>query len=321
MPRITMASLGIAATLLSAAVFAQSYPAKPVRWIVPLPPGGGTDLISRAIAAKLTEAWKMQVVVENRPGASGTIGLDALVRAPADGYTVALGQAANVTIAPSLYSKVPYDPIKDLAPITLVTALPLIVVCHPSFPARNIKEMVDYARAKPGAINYGSPGNGMIGHLSMEMLKSVTKTDMVHIPYTGASRALTELIAGQIVVYASSVPAAVPLIKSGRLRALAVTTAKRVSTAPDIPAVAETIPGYEAISWYGVFAPAATPRDIVTRLRTDVVKVLMMPDVRERFTSEGGEPVGDTPEQFGAFVKSEIPKWAKVIKDARVKVD
>lgn len=319
---ILTCAFAMLAASVSAPLAAQGYPAKPVRWIVPFPPGGGTDLISRTLAAKLSEAWKVQVVADNRPGAAGTIGLEAAVRAPADGYTIVLGQASNVSVAPSLYRKLPYDPLKDLLPVTQVIAPPLVVVSHPSFPAKNIKDLIASARAKPNAITYGSPGNGTIGHLSVEMLKTMAKIDMLHIPYTGASRAITELMGGQIVIYSSSIPPAIPLIKAGRLKALGVTSAKRVAVMPDVPTIAESgVPGYEAVNWYGVFVPAGTAREIVMRLHEDIVRVLKQPSVMERFASEGGVPVGNTPEQFAAIVRAEIPMWAKVIRTSGVKID
>ncbi len=321
MSLVMKGSAALIAAFVASSVFAQAYPAKPVRWVIPMPPGGGTDLISRTVAAKLTEAWKLQVVAENRPGAGGTIGMEAVVRSAADGYTVVLGQAANVTVAPSLYSRLPYDPLKDLTPVTQVIAPPQVVVSHPSFPVRSIKELIAYARAKPTAITYGSSGNGTIGHLGLEMLKSMAKIEMLHIPYTGASRALTELMGGQIAVYCSSMPPAVPQLKAGRLKALGVTAAKRLGNMPDVPAIAETVPGYEAVNWYGVFLPAGAPRDIVNKLHADVAKVINLPDVKERFASEGGEPVGNTPEQFASIIRAEIPRWAKVIKEAKIKVD
>lgn len=313
--------LAIALALPPAMVAAQAYPAKAVRWVIPFPPGGGTDLISRTLTQKLGEAWGVQVIADNRPGAGGTIGMNIAARSPGDGYTIVLGQAGNIAVAPALYAKLPYDPLKDVIPVTQVVAPPLVVVSHPSFPAKDVKGLIAAARAKPGAITYGSPGNGLIGHLALEMLKSMTRVDMVHIPYNGAARALTELIGGQIVVYASSMPPAVPMIKAGRLKALAVTSAKRIAAMPEVPAVSETVPGYAAVNWYGVFVPAGTPREIVARLNDDIVKILRQPDVRQRFASEGGEAVGDTAEQFAAFVRAEIPKWAKVVKDSGAKVD
>ncbi|HEY9446565.1 MAG TPA: tripartite tricarboxylate transporter substrate binding protein [Burkholderiales bacterium] len=307
---------------VAAACAADGYPAKPVRWIVPFPPGGGTDLISRTVAAKLGEAWKVQVVPDNRPGSGGTIGMGMAAKSPADGYTIVLGQASNIAVAPGLYAKLPYDPLRDFLPVTQVIAAPLVIVSHPSFPARSAKELVARAKAQPGAITFGSPGNGTIGHLSMELLKSMAKIDMLHIPYTGASRAITELMGGQIVVYSSSMPPAVPLIHAGKLKALGVTTAKRLAPLPDVPTVAESaVPGYEAVNWYGVFAPAGTPKEIVARLHDDIARVLHQPDVQKRFASEGGEIIANTPEQFDAFIRREIPKWTKVIKDSGARVD
>lgn len=319
--RNALCGIAMACTAVAAAA-ADTYPTKPVRWIVPFPPGGGTDLISRTVAAKLGEAWKVQVVPDNRPGSGGTIGMSAAAKSPADGYTIVLGQASNVAVAPGLYAKLPYDPLRDFMPVTQVIAAPLVIVSHPSFPAKNVKDLVARAKAQPGAITFGSPGNGTIGHLSMELLKSMARIDMLHIPYTGASRAITELMGGQIVVYSSSMPPAVPLIHAGKLKALGVTTAKRLAPLPDVPTVAESaVPGYEAVNWYGVFAPAGTPREIVAKLHEDIARVLQQPDVQKRFASEGGEVIANTPEEFGAFIRREIPKWTKVIRDSGARVD
>ena len=314
-----LAALLCASSTCSAA---DTYPNKPVRWVVPFPPGGGTDLISRTIATKLNEVWGVQVIADNRPGGGGTLGLGIAAKMPADGYTIVLGQASNVAVAPGLYAKLAYDPVKDLQPITNVIAAPLVIVSHPSFPAKNAKELIAYARAKPGAVTFGSPGNGTIGHLSMELLKTSAKINMLHIPYKGATLAITELIGGQIVLYASSMPPALPLINAGKLKALGVTTAKRLAPLPNVPTIAESgVPGYEAVNWYGVFVPAGTPKEIVAKLHDDIVRVLRQPDVKERFAGEGGDIIADTPEQFGVFIRKEIPKWTKVIKDAAVKVD
>ncbi len=293
-----------------------------MRWVVPFPPGGGTDLISRTIASKLSELWGTQVVADNRPGGGGTIGLGIAAKTPPDGYTIVLGQASNVAVAPALYGKLPYDPVKDLQPITNVIAAPLVIVSHPSFPARNMKELITYAKSKPGVVTFGSPGNGTIGHLSMELLKTMANISMLHIPYKGATLAITELIGGQIVLYASSMPPALPLINGGKLKALGVTTAKRLAPLPNVATVAESgVPGYEAVNWYGVFVPAGASKEIVAKLHNDIVRVLKQPDVKDRFAGEGGDIIADTPEQFAAFVNKEIPKWSKVVKDASVKVD
>ncbi len=310
------------ACAIAPCVAADAYPAKPVRWIVPFPPGGGTDLISRTIATKLSEIWGVQVVADNRPGGGGTLGMGIAAKLPADGYNIVLGQASNVAVAPALYAKLNYDPVKDLQPITNVIAAPLVIVSHPSFPAKNAKEMIAYAKAKPDALTFGSPGNGTIGHLSMELLKTSAGIKMLHIPYKGATLAITELIGGQIVLYASSMPPALPLIQAGKLKALGVTTTKRLGPLPNVPTIAESgVKGYEAVNWYGVFVPAGASKEIVAKIHNDVVRVLKQPDVKDRFAGEGGDIIADTPEEFGAFVRKEIPKWSKVVKDASVKVD
>lgn len=316
-------SLIIAAMLCAnAASAADGYPTKPVRWMVPFPPGGGTDLISRTIATKLSEMWGVQVVADNRPGGGGTLGMGIAAKLPADGYNIVLGQASNVAVAPALYPKLNYDPVKDLQPVTNVIAAPLVIVSHPSFPAKNAKEMIAYAKAKPDALTFGSPGNGTIGHLSMELLKTSAGIKMLHIPYKGATLAITELIGGQIVLYASSMPPALPLIQAGKLKALGVTTSKRLGPLPNVPTIAESgVKGYEAVNWYGVFVPTGVSKEIVVKIHNDVVRVLKQPEVKDRFASEGGDIIADTPEEFAAFVRREIPKWSKVVKDASVKVD
>lgn len=312
----------LAAAMWGGAALAQNYPAKPVRWIVPMPPGGGTDLISRTITIELAKLWGVNVLAENRPGAGGTIGLEIAIRAPGDGYTIVLGQASNVAVAPGLYKKLSYDPVKDLAPITNVVAAPLVVVSHPSLPAKNARELIALVRSKPGAVTFGSSGNGTIGHLSLEMLKSDARLQMLHIPYNGATRALTALLSGEIVIYSSSMPPALPHIKSGRLKALGVTSSKRLVPLSDTPTIAESgVADFEALNWYGVFAPLGVPKDIMAKLHTDIVKVLRQPDVQARFAGEGGDVVANTPEEFAAFVRREIPKWARVIQASGAKVD
>lgn len=316
------ALLALGICLFAVPVFAQNYPAKSIRWIAPFPPGGGTDLISRTIAQKLNEAWGQQVLVDNRPGSGGTIGLALATKAPADGYTVVLGQLANVGIAPALYSKLPYDPVRDLAPVSLVLSAPLILVAHPSLPAKNTKELLVLARARPDLITFGSPGNGTTGHLAAEMIKSATGVKMTHIPYKGASPAITDLMGGQIAIYVSTIPPALPLLKSGRLKALGVTSAQRAPALPEVPTIAESgLPGYEVTNWYGVMVPAGVPRDILGKLHTEIVRILRLPDVQKRFQGEGGTVSPDTPEQFAAFIRSEIAKWGKAVKDSGARVD
>jgi tripartite-type tricarboxylate transporter receptor subunit TctC len=319
-----LAALIAAASLvmLPLAAAAQNYPTKVVRWIAPFPPGGGTDVISRAIAQKLTEAWGQQVIVENRPGSGGTIGLAAVAKSPPDGYTIALGQLANMGIAPGLYAKLPYDPVKDLQPVTVALSSPLILVAHPSLPAKNVKELLALARAKPDAITFGSPGNGTTGHLAAEMIKSTTGVRMTHVPYKGASPAITGLMGGEIAMYVSTIPAASPMLKSGRIKALGVTSAKRIAALPELPTIAESgLAGYEVTNWWGVVLPAGPPRDILARVHQDVMRVLKLPDVQGRFAGEGGDVVANTPEEFAAFIREEIPKWTKAIKASGARVD
>jgi tripartite-type tricarboxylate transporter receptor subunit TctC len=315
---VAMLALGLA----SGAALAQSYPSKPIRWIAPFPPGGGTDVISRTIAQKLTEAWGQQVIVENRPGSGGTIGLATAAKSAPDGYTVVLGQLANMGIAPGLYAKLPYDPVRDLAPVSLVLSAPLILVAHPSLPAKNTKELLALARAKPDSITFGSPGNGTTGHLAAEMIKSTTGVKMTHVPYKGASPAITGLLGGEIAIYVSTIPPALPMMKAGRLKALGVTSTKRTATLPDVPTISESgLPGYEVTNWYGVMLPAGVSKDLIARLNAEVARILRLPDVQQRFQGEGGDVAPNTPEQFAAFIKSEIAKWDKAIKASGARVD
>lgn len=310
------------AALATCHATAQSYPAKPIRWVVPFPPGGGTDITTRTVTAKLAEALGQQIVIDNRPGSGGTIGLSIAAKLPPDGYHVSTGQLANMGIAPALYPKLPYDSTKDFAPISRVASAVLVLVSHPSFPARTVKDLMAMARAKPGVITYGSPGNGTSGHLSVEMIRVAGKLDMVHVPYKGAAPALTDLLGGQITIYFSSIPPSVALIKSGRLKALGTSGTKRAAALPDVPTIAESgIPGFSVDNWYGVVGPAGMPKEAIARLNAELVKVLASPDLRERFTADGSEAISSTPEQFGTFIRDEVQKWGKVVREAKVKVD
>jgi tripartite-type tricarboxylate transporter receptor subunit TctC len=312
----------VALAALSANAAGQTYPTKPVRWVIPFPPGGGTDTISRTLAQKLTEIWGQQVIADNRPGSGGTIGMAIAAKLPADGYNLVLGQLANVAIAPALYPKLGYDPVKDFTPISLALKSPLILVVHPSVPAKNVKELIALARAKPDSITFGSAGNGTTGHLGTELIKSTGKVKMTHIPYKGASPAFTGLLGGEIAVYLSSIQPAIPMMKAGRVRALGVTGAERIRTLPDVPTIAESgLPGYEVTNWYGVMAPAGVPKDLLGRIHAGVVKALKQPDVQQRFDAEGGDASPNTPEQFAAFIKAEIAKWEKAVRDSGAKVD
>jgi tripartite-type tricarboxylate transporter receptor subunit TctC len=322
MKRITRTCIAAAAVCAAFSAHAQNYPSKPIRWIIPFPPGGGTDVISRTLATELTKAWGQQVIADNRPGSGGTIGLAAATKLPPDGYNLVLGQLANVGIAPALYSKLPYDPVKDLQPITLALTSPLVLVAHPSFPAKNLKELIAIAKAKPDTVTFGSPGNGTTGHLGIELLKTMTNIRMTHIPYKGAVPAFTGLMGGEIAIYLSSIPPALPHLQSGRVRGLGVTSAKRMATLPNIPTIAEAgVPGYEVTNWYGVMAPAGLPKDVLARLHGELVRILKQPDVQHRFAAEGGDIGADTPEHFAQFIRNEIAKWGKAVKASGAKID
>jgi tripartite-type tricarboxylate transporter receptor subunit TctC len=322
-PMPVLAALVLAAFTPDAALAqASAYPAKPIRFVVPFPPGGGTDILSRALAQKLSESFGQQVIIDNRPGAGGNIGADIAAKAAPDGYTLVMGQTSNLAINPTLFAKMPYDAVKDFAPITLVTEAPLVVVVPQASSIRSIRDLIAQAREKPGTINFASPGNGTVGHLVGEMFKRQAGIDMVHVPYKGAAAALTDLLGGQVSVYFASGPVAAGQLKGGRIRAIGVTSLKRSPTMPEVPTVAESgLPGFDAASWYGVLAPAGTPKEIVARLHAEMVRAMQSPDLKERMTAEGGEPIGSTPAEFAAFIRSETVKWARVIKEAGAKVD
>jgi tripartite-type tricarboxylate transporter receptor subunit TctC len=320
--RLTTAFILCCALAAGPAGAQQSYPSKPVRMVLPYPPGGGSDTIGRPLAQKLTESLGQQVVVENRGGANGNIGMEHVARATPDGYTIVFALTAQLAINPGLYSRVPYDPVKDFAPITLLGTGAYILVVHPSLPAKSLKQLVALAKAQPGQIAYSSSGNGSGGHLAAELLNSMAGIRMLHVPYKGGGPALMDLIAGQVQVLFSTQLASWPHIQSGRIRALAVSTAKRPASIPDLPTVAEAgLPGYDSGVWYGVLAPAGTPRDIIARLNGDVIRALNQPDYRGLLVNNAIDPIGSPPEQLGQYIKTELVKWAKVVKDAGVRVD
>jgi len=307
-----IASCGIAS--------AQTYPVKPIRLIAPFPPGGSTDLLARVIAQKLTDAWGQQVIVENRGGAGGTIGVELAARAAPDGYTIVMGHIGAFGANPTLYPKLPYDAIKDFAPITLLAMVPNGMVVHPTLPVRSVKDLLAVARAKPGNVLYGSGGSGSAAHLAMVYFELLAKVKLTHIPYKGTGPAIYDLIAGQTSTMITGMAALMPHIKSQKLRIIGVGTAKRLAVLPDVPTISEAgVPGYEATQWYGILAPAATPRDIVMKLNAEMVKALRLPDVRERLAGDGVVPVGNTPEEFSAHIKSEIARWAPVVKASGAK--
>lgn len=300
---------------------AANYPAKSIRYIVGYTPAGTADLLARAVGQKLTEAWGQQVVVENRPGAGTNIGTELAAKSAPDGYTLFMPTVANA-INPTLYPKLAYDPLKDFAYITNFAKVPGIVVCHPSVPVKNAKELIALAKAKPNALRHGSTGIGSPHHLAAELFKSMSGVKMIHIPYKGATPALTDVVAGHIEIYFGAMVSTIPHVKSGRLRALGVTSLKRVAAAGDTPTLDEQgLKGFETGSWFGMAVPTGTPREIIAKLHAEAVRAIAAPDIRDRMGAEGAEFVGDTPEQFTAFIKTEIVKWGKAVKASGAKVD
>jgi tripartite-type tricarboxylate transporter receptor subunit TctC len=315
----------VAASMFAATAtgaFAADYPNKPIRLVVPFSAAGTTDFLARAIAQKLGTNMGTTVIVDNRPGAGGNIGSDIVAKADPDGYTLLLGTVGTHAINASLYKKMPYDTVKDFAPITLVASVPNIVVVHPSVPAKSIKELLALAKAKPGNLTFASSGNGSSIHLSGELFKSMAGVDMLHVPYKGSGPAVADLVGGQVNLMFDNMPSSLPHVKSGRLRAIAVTGAKRSPAVPDLPTIAESgVPGYDSVAWFGVLAPAGTPPAIVNQLNAEIIKVLKSPDVAHRLSSQGAEPAYNTPEQFSAYIKTEMGKWAKVVKASGAQVD
>lgn len=297
----------------------QGYPNKPVRFIIPFPPGGPTDILGRVVAARLTETWAVQVVPDNRPGAGGNIGTEQCAKSPADGYTVCMLSIAQ-TISPSIYPKLGFDPVKDLAHVTLLATLPSLLVVHPSLPARNVKELVALARARPGALNYASGGAGTSSQMLMELFKLHAGVNIVHIPYKGTGPALVDQISGLIEVAFSTIIAAGPYTRSGRLRALAVSTKERFPQMPDVPAIAESgFKGFDGGSWQGIVTPAGVPRDIVQKANLDLTKMLTSAEMKEKILVMGGITLGNSPEEFAVYVKAEVEKWGKVVRAARIR--
>jgi tripartite-type tricarboxylate transporter receptor subunit TctC len=315
--------LGAALALLAVAttVQAQAFPNRPVRIVVHFPPGGPVDFVARALGQRLSETWKQPVTIENRPGAGGVVGVELVLRSPPDGHTLVLGTSGSMALAPALL-KLPYDVFTDLAPISLVVINPQILVVHPSLPVRTVPDLIKLAKSKPGEINYASVGPGSPNHMGMEMLNSMAGINMVHIPYKGTTPALTDVISGQVSLLFNSMPSVLPHIKSGRLRAVAVGSAKRSPATPTVPTVSETrgLESFQYTTWYGLFGPAAMPKDAINQINADTVKALNQPDMSELFASQGAEPAPSSPEGLAKFMRGEFETWRKVIKAANIKI-
>ena len=320
--KLLQLATAVLATAIAQVALAQPFPSKPVKMIVPFPPGGGTDILARPLAQKLSEKWGQPVIIDNRGGAGGNIGVKAAADAEPDGYTIILGVQGTHAVNPSLYANPGFDTLRDFAPLTMVANTPNIVVVHPSVPATTVAQLIAYAKANPGKLNYATPGNGTPSHLATEMFKSMAGVDLTHVPYKGSGPALTDMLGGQTQVWIANAPVVLQHIKTGKLRALATTSAKRPAIAADIPTLAEAgLPGYEADTWYGLFAPAKTPKPILDKLHADIVEALRSPEIRETYASQGAEVVANSREEFTAKVRDDLAKWKKVIADLKLRVD
>ena len=301
---------------------AETFPSRPLRLIVPFPPGGGTDIIARMVSQRLNDAFGMQVVVDNRGGASGIIGTELAVKANPDGHTLLIGSVSTICINASLYKKLPFDTVKDLAPVSLVASTPSMLVVGTSIAAKSVKELIALAKSKPGQLHFASAGSGSSAHLGGELLKQAAGIDIQHVPYKGTGPAVTDLVSGQVAIFISNMPSVLPMVKANRLRALAVTSLQRSALVPDLPTVAESgIPGFEVIVWYGVLAPAATPKPIISRVNQEVRKMSGMQDVKERLSVQGAEAVSSTPEEFAKRIRDDLMKWGKIVKASGARVD
>ena len=320
--RAAIGAIALAAATLSLGAAAQAYPTKPITIVVPFSAGGTTDILARLVGQYLTTELGQPVVVDNKADAGGNIGGALAAKAPADGYTLFMGTVGTHAINAALYKKMPFDHVKDFAPLSRVANVPNLLVAHPSQPFKTVPEMIAYAKANPGKINFGSPGNGASPHLSGELFKSMAKVELTHIPYKGSAPAVSDLLGNQIAIMFDNMPSVIPHVRSGKLRAIAISTAKRSPELPDVPTIAEAgVPGYEAVSWFGLFAPAATPKPVLDKLSTALSKVLANPEVQKKISAQGGETVNETPAQFAAFIRSETTKWGKVVKESGATVD
>jgi len=310
-----------AASLATVTAFAQGWPARPIRLVVPFPAGGGTDIIARELANNVGRSG-YTFVVDNKPGSGGNLGVDAAAKSPADGYTLVMGQTSNLAINPTLYSKLPYDPRKDLTPISLVASAPLVIVASAESPYKTLADVVKASRAHPGSINYASSGNGTVAHLAAESFQKMAGIKLTHIPYKGASQGVTDVISGQVQLYVSSIPTLIGHIKGGKMRAIAVTSAKRVDDLPQVPTIAESgYKGFEAVTWFGVLGPANLPKDVVAKLNADINKALKNPELAKKLGDQGADVAGSTAEQFAKLIHDDIARWGKIVKDSGAKVD
>jgi tripartite-type tricarboxylate transporter receptor subunit TctC len=316
-----MQAAALAAMVAAAPAQGQSYPTKPIRIVAPSTPGDAPDVIARLVADKLSAALGQQVVVDNKPGAGGVVGSESVAKSPPDGYTLIMGNAGSHGINAAVYSKLPYDIQRDFAPVSQVAIAPNVMVINPSVPANSVAEFIAYAKSQPGKLSYASGGNGSSAHMSMELFKAMAGIDVQHIPYKGSSPALTDLIGGQVAVFIGNMPPTVPHIKAGKLRALAVTTKSRSALMPELPTIADTLPGYETVAWFGVLAPAGTPPEIVNRLSVEIGRIARSPEMREKLVAMGAEPVGGTPEEFKAVIDRDIAKWKPLAQKVGIKVD
>jgi tripartite-type tricarboxylate transporter receptor subunit TctC len=311
-----------AASLFSSPVFAQAYPTKPIRLVVPFPAGGGTDAIAREVAQKVTTQQGWTIIIDNKPGSGGNLGVDTAAKAAPDGYTLTLGQTSNLAINPTLYPKLPYSPEKDLTPVSLVASAPLVLVVTANSPYKTVADVVAAAKTKPESLNYASSGSGTVAHLATEQLQKAAGVKFTHVPYKGAAQGSTDLIGGQIQMYMSSIPTLIGHIKSGKMRPLAVTSAKRTADLPEVPTVAESgYKGFEAVTWFGVVGPTGLPRDVVAKLNAAFNKALQDPEVKKKLEAQGAEVMGGTPEKFSALIRDDTVRWGKIVKESGAKVD
>jgi len=316
------ATLVLAASAFTASLaFAQAYPSKPIRLVVPFPPGGGTDSIARELANKMQSSG-YTFIVDNKPGTGGNIGVDAAAKSPADGYTLVMGQTSNLSINPSLYGKMPYDSVKDLTPVSLVASSPLVIVASANSPFHTLADVVKEAKAKPGSINFASSGNGTVSHLAAESFQKAAGIKLTHIPYKGASQGVTDVISGQVQLYVSSVPTLIGHVRSGKMRAIAVTSAQRVDDLPQVPTIAESgYKNFDAITWFGILGPASLPKDVVAKLNADINKALKDPELKKKMEAQGADVLGGTPEQFSRLIRDDLVRWGAVVKESGAKID